>query len=154
MRLLESTRFEVLNRDLLVLDCSSSGNLLTPLAGEILFFLVLLLGCDPLALTKMESLKSWIPNFGWDPVGKLQPKADIGIFIGYAPTKKAFRIYNRHTKRIIETIHVNFDELTAMASEQSNSGPTLHEMTHATISSGLVPKLTSSTSLVPSLRTD
>nr|GEW89032.1 retrovirus-related Pol polyprotein from transposon TNT 1-94 [Tanacetum cinerariifolium] len=26
---------------------------------------------------------------------KLQPKADIRIFIGYAPTKKAFRIYNR-----------------------------------------------------------
>nr|GFB78089.1 integrase, catalytic region, zinc finger, CCHC-type, peptidase aspartic, catalytic [Tanacetum cinerariifolium] len=26
---------------------------------------------------------------------KLQPKADIGIFIGYAPTKKYFRIYNR-----------------------------------------------------------
>nr|GEV74838.1 hypothetical protein [Tanacetum cinerariifolium] len=26
---------------------------------------------------------------------KLQPKADIGIFAGYAPTKKAFRIYNR-----------------------------------------------------------
>nr|GFB28523.1 hypothetical protein [Tanacetum cinerariifolium] len=31
-------------------------------------------------------------------VGKLQPKADIGIFIGYAPTKKAFRIYNRRTR--------------------------------------------------------
>nr|GFB55895.1 retrovirus-related Pol polyprotein from transposon TNT 1-94 [Tanacetum cinerariifolium] len=29
---------------------------------------------------------------------KLQPKADIGIFIGYAPTKKAFRIYNRRTR--------------------------------------------------------
>nr|GFA40754.1 integrase, catalytic region, zinc finger, CCHC-type, peptidase aspartic, catalytic [Tanacetum cinerariifolium] len=28
-------------------------------------------------------------------LGKLQPKADIGIFIGYAPTKKAFWIYNR-----------------------------------------------------------
>nr|GFA84305.1 hypothetical protein [Tanacetum cinerariifolium] len=28
-------------------------------------------------------------------LGKLQPKADIGIFIGYTPTKKAFRIYNR-----------------------------------------------------------
>nr|GEX37539.1 retrovirus-related Pol polyprotein from transposon TNT 1-94 [Tanacetum cinerariifolium] len=48
---------------------------------------------------------------------KLQPKADIGIFIGYTPTKKAFQIYNRHTRRIIETIHVDFDELTAMASE-------------------------------------
>ncbi|GKC47646.1 retrovirus-related pol polyprotein from transposon TNT 1-94 [Tanacetum coccineum] len=54
---------------------------------------------------------------------KLQPKADIGIFIGYAPTKKAFRIYNRRTRRIIETIHVDFDELTAMASEHSSSGP-------------------------------
>ncbi|GJZ44486.1 hypothetical protein Tco_0591741 [Tanacetum coccineum] len=43
------------------------------------------------------------------------------------------------TKRIIEIIHVDFDELTAMASEHSSSGPALHEMTPATISSGLVP---------------
>nr|GEX17213.1 retrovirus-related Pol polyprotein from transposon TNT 1-94 [Tanacetum cinerariifolium] len=71
---------------------------------------------------------------------KLQPKADIGIFIGYAPTKKAFRIYNRRTQRIVKTNHVDFDELTAMASEQSSLGPAIHEMTHATISSGLVPK--------------
>ncbi|GJW74364.1 retrovirus-related pol polyprotein from transposon TNT 1-94 [Tanacetum coccineum] len=62
-------------------------------------------------------------------LGKLQPNADIGIFIGYAPTKKAFRIYNRRTRRIIETIHVDFDELTVMASEHSSSGPALHEMT-------------------------
>nr|GEZ39607.1 integrase, catalytic region, zinc finger, CCHC-type, peptidase aspartic, catalytic [Tanacetum cinerariifolium] len=47
-------------------------------------------------------------------LGKLQPKADIEIFIGYAPTKKAFRIYNRRTRRIVETIHVDFDKLTAM----------------------------------------
>nr|GEX18127.1 integrase, catalytic region, zinc finger, CCHC-type, peptidase aspartic, catalytic [Tanacetum cinerariifolium] len=65
--------------------------------------------------------------------GKLQPKADIGIFIGYAPTKKAFWIYNRHTRRIVETIHVDFDELTAIASEQSSSGPVLNEMTPAII---------------------
>nr|GEW61465.1 retrovirus-related Pol polyprotein from transposon TNT 1-94 [Tanacetum cinerariifolium] len=55
-------------------------------------------------------------------LGKLQPKADIGIFIGYAPTKKALWIYNRRTRRIVETIHVDFDELTAMAFEQSSSG--------------------------------
>ncbi|GJT33937.1 retrovirus-related pol polyprotein from transposon TNT 1-94 [Tanacetum coccineum] len=77
------------------------------------------------------------PTNDSENLGKLQPKADIGIFIGYAPTKKAFRIYNRHTRRIIETIHVDFDELTAMASEHSSSGPALHEMTPATISSGL-----------------
>ncbi|GJS78976.1 retrovirus-related pol polyprotein from transposon TNT 1-94 [Tanacetum coccineum] len=69
------------------------------------------------------------PTNDSENLGKLQPKADIGIFIGYAPTKKAFRIYNRRTRRIIETIHVDFDELTAMASEHSSSGPALHEMT-------------------------
>nr|GEY84378.1 hypothetical protein [Tanacetum cinerariifolium] len=64
---------------------------------------------------------------------KIQPKADIGILIGYAPTKKAFWTYNRHTRRIVETIHVDFDELTAMASEQSSLRPALNEMTPATI---------------------
>ncbi|GKA22355.1 retrovirus-related pol polyprotein from transposon TNT 1-94 [Tanacetum coccineum] len=87
-------------------------------------------------------------------LGKLQPKADIGIFIGYAPTMKAFRIYNQRTRRIIETIHVDFDELTAMASEHNSSGPALYEMTHATISSGLVPNPPPSTPFVPPSRTD
>nr|GEX49171.1 hypothetical protein [Tanacetum cinerariifolium] len=32
------------------------------------------------------------PTNDSENLGKLQPKADIGIFIGYAPTKKAFRI--------------------------------------------------------------
>ncbi|GJY69273.1 retrovirus-related pol polyprotein from transposon TNT 1-94 [Tanacetum coccineum] len=94
------------------------------------------------------------PTNDSENLGKLQPKADIGIFIGYAPTKKAFRIYNRRTRRIIETIHVDFDELTAMASEHSSSGPALHEMTPATISSGLVPNPPPSTTFVPPSRTD
>ncbi|GJR15846.1 retrovirus-related pol polyprotein from transposon TNT 1-94 [Tanacetum coccineum] len=63
------------------------------------------------------------PTNDGENLGKLQPKADIGIFIGYAPTKKAFRIYNLRTRRIIRTIHVDFDKLTAMASEHSTSGP-------------------------------
>ncbi|GJS51982.1 retrovirus-related pol polyprotein from transposon TNT 1-94 [Tanacetum coccineum] len=92
------------------------------------------------------------PTNDSENLGKLQPKADIGIFISYAPTKKAFRIYNRRTRRIIETIHVDFDELTAMASEHSSSEPALHEMTPATISSGLVPNPSSSTPFVPPSR--
>ncbi|GJW12145.1 retrovirus-related pol polyprotein from transposon TNT 1-94 [Tanacetum coccineum] len=94
------------------------------------------------------------PTNDSENLGKLQPKADIGIFIGYAPTKKAFRIYNRRTRRIIETIHVDFDELTAMASEHSSSGPALHEMTPVSISSGLVPNPPSSTPFVPPSRSD
>nr|GFB91286.1 hypothetical protein [Tanacetum cinerariifolium] len=94
------------------------------------------------------------PKNDSENLGKLQPKADIGIFIGYAPTKKAFRIYNRRTRRIVETIHVDFDELTAMASEQRSSGPALNEMTPGTISSGLVPTTSPSTSYVPLSQND
>nr|GEZ57957.1 hypothetical protein [Tanacetum cinerariifolium] len=89
------------------------------------------------------------PTNDSENLGKLQAKANIRIFFGYAPTKKAFWIYNRHTRRIVETIHVDFDELTEMASEQSSSGPALYEMTPATISLGLVPIPTSSTPFVP-----
>nr|GEX05544.1 hypothetical protein [Tanacetum cinerariifolium] len=89
-----------------------------------------------------------------DNLGKLQPKADIRIFIGYAPNKKAFQIYNRRSRRIVKTIHVDFDELTAMASEQISSGPALYEMTPATINSGLVQKPSSSTPYVPPSRND
>ncbi|GJW03938.1 retrovirus-related pol polyprotein from transposon TNT 1-94 [Tanacetum coccineum] len=94
------------------------------------------------------------PTNDSENLGKLQPKADIGIFIGYAPTKKAFQIYNRRTRRIIETIHVDFDELTAMASEHSSSGPVLHDMTPVIISSGLVPNPPPSTPFIPPSRSD
>ncbi|GJS15739.1 retrovirus-related pol polyprotein from transposon TNT 1-94 [Tanacetum coccineum] len=94
------------------------------------------------------------PTNDSENLGKLQPKADIGIFIGYAPIKKAFQIYNRRTRRIIETIHVDFDELTTIAFEHSSLGPALHEMTPVTISSGLVPNPPPSTLLVPPSRSD
>ncbi|GKF77204.1 retrovirus-related pol polyprotein from transposon TNT 1-94, partial [Tanacetum coccineum] len=94
------------------------------------------------------------PTNDSENLGKLQSKADIGIFIGYAPTKKAFQIYNRRTRRIIETIHVDFNELTAMDSKNGSSGPALHEMTPATISSGLVPNPPPSTLFVPPSRGD
>nr|GEX53173.1 hypothetical protein [Tanacetum cinerariifolium] len=65
-----------------------------------------------------------------------------------------FRIYNRRTRRIVETIHVDFDELMALASEQHSSGPALNEMTPGTISSGLVHTTSHSTSYVPPSRND
>ncbi|GKB42746.1 retrovirus-related pol polyprotein from transposon TNT 1-94 [Tanacetum coccineum] len=52
------------------------------------------------------------------------------------------------------TIHVDFDALTAMAYEQSSSGPALHEMTPGTLSSGLMPLPPSSTPFVPPTRDD
>ncbi|GKE58605.1 retrovirus-related pol polyprotein from transposon TNT 1-94 [Tanacetum coccineum] len=85
-------------------------------------------------------------------LGKLQAKADIGIFIEYATKKKAYRIYNRRTQKNIKTILVDFDELPAMASEQCSLELALHEMTPATPSSGLVPNPPSSAPFVPPSR--
>nr|GEW62464.1 retrovirus-related Pol polyprotein from transposon TNT 1-94 [Tanacetum cinerariifolium] len=60
------------------------------------------------------------PTNDHEDLGKFDAKANIGIFVGYAPAKKSFKIYNRRTRIISETIHVTFDELTAMASVQFN----------------------------------
>ncbi|GJR85802.1 retrovirus-related pol polyprotein from transposon TNT 1-94 [Tanacetum coccineum] len=77
------------------------------------------------------------PTNDHEDLGKFDAKADIGIFVGYAPAKKAFRIYNRRTHIITKIIHVTFDELSAMASKQFSSGLGLHYMTSATSSIGL-----------------
>ncbi|GKE48620.1 retrovirus-related pol polyprotein from transposon TNT 1-94, partial [Tanacetum coccineum] len=87
-------------------------------------------------------------------LGKFDAKADIGIFVGYAPSKKAFRIYNRRTQIKTETIHVTFDELTAMAFEQFSLGPGLQGMTHATSSAGLGSNPISQQPCMPPIRDD
>nr|GEY25780.1 integrase, catalytic region, zinc finger, CCHC-type, peptidase aspartic, catalytic [Tanacetum cinerariifolium] len=46
-----------------------------------------------------------------EDLGKLQPKIDIRIFIGYAPSRLGYRIYNKRTRRIMKTIHIQFDEM-------------------------------------------
>ncbi|GJZ61312.1 retrovirus-related pol polyprotein from transposon TNT 1-94 [Tanacetum coccineum] len=77
----------------------------------------------------------------FEDLGKLNAKADIGIFVGYTPAKKAFRIYNKRTQKNLETIHVTFNELVAMAYEQFGSGPRLQLMTPVTSTLGLVRNL-------------
>nr|GFB88998.1 integrase, catalytic region, zinc finger, CCHC-type, peptidase aspartic, catalytic [Tanacetum cinerariifolium] len=49
----------------------------------------------------------------------------------------ATAVYNRWTKKIMETMTVSFDELSAMAFEQDNSKLGLQSMTSGQISSGL-----------------
>ncbi|GKA68664.1 hypothetical protein Tco_0768581 [Tanacetum coccineum] len=55
---------------------------------------------------------------------------------------------------IIETIHVDFDELTTMTSEQFSSGPGPKFLTPGTISLGLVQNIPSSTLYVPPIKND
>nr|GFB13945.1 hypothetical protein [Tanacetum cinerariifolium] len=72
-----------------------------------------------------------------EDIGKLGAKGDIGFFIGYSADSCAYRVYNHRTKKIIETMNVSFDELSAMAFEQRSSKPGLNSMTSGHISSGL-----------------
>nr|GFC41290.1 retrovirus-related Pol polyprotein from transposon TNT 1-94 [Tanacetum cinerariifolium] len=65
------------------------------------------------------------PKNDHEDIGKLGAKGDIGFFIGYSADSCAYRIYNRRTKKIMETINVLFDELSVMAFEQCSSKPRL-----------------------------
>nr|GEU61029.1 hypothetical protein [Tanacetum cinerariifolium] len=78
------------------------------------------------------------PTNDYDDVGKLKAKADICIFIGYAPTKKAYRVYNNRTRKIQETIHVTFDELSGgMTSKHVSLGLGPNSTTSMQNSTGL-----------------
>ncbi|GJX54469.1 retrovirus-related pol polyprotein from transposon TNT 1-94 [Tanacetum coccineum] len=77
------------------------------------------------------------PKNDREDIGKLGAKGDIGFFIGYSADSCAYRVYNRRTKKIMETMNVTFDELSAMAFEQSSSKPGLQRMTSGHLSSGL-----------------
>nr|GFA55401.1 retrovirus-related Pol polyprotein from transposon TNT 1-94 [Tanacetum cinerariifolium] len=77
------------------------------------------------------------PKNDREDIGKLSAKGDIGFFIRYSADSCAYRIYNQRTKKIIETMNVSFDELSAIAFEQRSSKPGLQSMTSGQISSGL-----------------
>ncbi|GJS04075.1 retrovirus-related pol polyprotein from transposon TNT 1-94 [Tanacetum coccineum] len=77
------------------------------------------------------------PKNDREDIRKLGAKGNIGFFIGYSANSCAYRVYNRRTKKIMETMNVTFDELSAMAFEQSNLKLGLQSMTSGQISSGL-----------------
>ncbi|GKA38134.1 hypothetical protein Tco_0730685, partial [Tanacetum coccineum] len=75
-----------------------------------------------------------------EDLGILKAKADIGFFVGYTPNKKGYRIYNKRTRQIMETVHVTFDELTKQTAPVHSSPGLAHNLlTPRPISSGLVP---------------
>nr|GFA58556.1 Gag-Pol polyprotein [Tanacetum cinerariifolium] len=60
----------------------------------------------------------------------MKEKGDECIFVGYSTQSRAYRVFNKRTRVIMESIHVNFDELPQMASVQNSTdpGPTRHSM--------------------------
>nr|GEZ72283.1 hypothetical protein [Tanacetum cinerariifolium] len=74
-------------------------------------------------------------------VGKLKANGDTGVFVGYLKESAAFRIYNKLTHKIHESVNVNFDEISKTASKQFSLKPGLSNLNETGKSSNrLVPK--------------
>ncbi|KAJ9561595.1 hypothetical protein OSB04_006755 [Centaurea solstitialis] len=72
-----------------------------------------------------------------DNLGKFDKKADEGYFLGYSLTSKTFRVYNKRTKMVMETVYVTFDETVSMTSEQSSSELGIHSQASTTTSDSI-----------------
>lgn len=58
--------------------------------------------------------KFFILNNDKSNLGKFDEKSDEGIFLGYSLSSKSYRIFNKRTLSIEESMHVSFDELTPL----------------------------------------
>ena len=51
-------------------------------------------------------------------MGKFDSRSDEGIFLGYSSTSKAYRVYNKRTKKVMDTINVVINEASDSGSEE------------------------------------
>jgi len=71
----------------------------------------LLKGRKPnLSHLRVFGCKCFVLNNGKDKLGTFDAKADDGIFLGYSSNSKAYRVFNKRTLTVEESIHVAFDE--------------------------------------------
>ncbi|GKD34627.1 hypothetical protein Tco_1250136 [Tanacetum coccineum] len=73
---------------------------------------------DPKGISMSVMLLSFMRPFGCpltilntlDVLGKFDGKSDEGYLLGYSTTSKAFRVYNKRTKRVEENLYIDFLE--------------------------------------------
>ena len=53
-------------------------------------------------------------------VEKFDSRSDEGIFLGYSSKRKAYRVYNKRTKKVMETVNVMIDEASESSLEKIN----------------------------------
>ncbi|GKB00228.1 retrovirus-related pol polyprotein from transposon TNT 1-94 [Tanacetum coccineum] len=62
---------------------------------------------------RMMLLASKFPLDGED-LEKMKEKGDPRILVGYSTQSKGYRVYNKRTRLIVESIHIKFDEIKEM----------------------------------------
>ena len=57
-------------------------------------------------------------------LGKFDTKSDKGIFLGYSTTSRAYRVFNKRTKTVVESINVEIDDaITKVEMVDDREGP-------------------------------
>nr|GEY25142.1 hypothetical protein [Tanacetum cinerariifolium] len=74
-------------------------------------------------LSSFTFLALFVTSSDGENLDKIKEKGDACIFVGYSTQSRAYRVFNKRTRVIVETIHVNFDELPQMASDHVSSDP-------------------------------
>ncbi|GJW97756.1 retrovirus-related pol polyprotein from transposon TNT 1-94 [Tanacetum coccineum] len=73
---------------------------------------------------------------------KMKEKGDPCVMVGYSTQSKGYRVYNKRTRLIVESIHIKFDEIKEMMSDHNSLdlAPQRQEMSVENVTSGLVPQ--------------
>ena len=58
--------------------------------------------------------KFYVHKNGKDSLGKLNPRGDEDVFLGYSSRSKAYIVFNKRTNKVEENIHVVFDESSVL----------------------------------------
>ncbi|GKF63877.1 hypothetical protein Tco_0187325 [Tanacetum coccineum] len=69
----------------------------------------------------------------------MKEKGDPCFMVGYSTQLKGYRVYNKRTRLIVESIHIKFVEIKDMMSDHNSSdlAPQRQEMSVENVSSGL-----------------
>lgn len=69
---------------------------------------------------KVFGSKCYIHNNGKTNLGNFDPKTDVGIFIGYSNISKTYKVFNKKTQTVEESIHIVFDKIPYNKKNVSN----------------------------------
>ncbi|XP_021741922.1 uncharacterized protein LOC110708121 [Chenopodium quinoa] len=64
--------------------------------------------------------KCFVHNNGKRNIGKFDERSDEAVFLGYATNSKAYRVYNKRTMCVEESVHVIFDETNPLPCTQEH----------------------------------
>ena len=73
--------------------------------------------------------KCYIIN-DWKNLKKFDAKSDEGIFLGYSTTSRAYRVFNKRTTTVMESINLEIDDaITKVEMVDDGEGSSIKELT-------------------------